>query len=257
MEQKNFETAYKVAYFAKPIEPSSETVNTASAAAIQFSSISRDLKSFEKNCESKKLTPRLADVRPNEFSIAGLGNARRLIKWVFENEKGAVSEAENIGDKYIVAVITGIKEKGIMDAASAKTMVEPILIAKKKAKQIIDKIGNNRDLSAIGSSFNVQVLRADSVSFASPFINGVGNEPKVLGAAFNPENKNKVSNPIAANSGVFLIYPENIYMRSSQNLNYQSKRNEVEQAAKGSVAYRASESLKKTADIDDFRIKFY
>ena len=257
LQQKNFETAYKVAYLAKAIEPSSETINSASTAAVQFSSVSRDLKSFEKSCEAKKISPRLADLRPNEFSIAGLGNARRLIKWVYENDKGAVSEPENVGDKYVVAAITEIKEKGLMDAKSAKNAVEPILKTKKKAKQIIDKIGNSRDLSAIATAFNVQVSKADSTSFASPFINGVGNEPKVLGAAFNGSTKSSVSAPIAGNSGVFVIKTEQLYMRASQNLDYASKRTQIEQALKGSIIYRVAESFKKTAEIDDYRIKFY
>jgi peptidyl-prolyl cis-trans isomerase D len=257
LEQKKFENAYKVAYFAKTIEPSTETINSASTAAVQFSSVSRDLKSFEKNCDAKKITPRLADVRPNEFSISGLGNARRLIKWVYENDKGSVSEPESIGDKYIVAVIKEIKEKGLMDAAAAKTTVEPILLSAKKAKQITDKIGNSKDLNAIATSFNVQPSRADSVIYASPFISGIGNEPKVLGHVFNLSAKGTVSSPINGNSGVFVIKTENIYMRPSQNLDYASKKAQIEQAIKGSFSYRASESLKKSADIEDNRIKFY
>lgn len=257
MEQKNFETAYKVAYYAKTIEASSETINTASTAAIQFSTESRDQKSFDKNIESKKLTPRLADVRANEYNITGLGNARRLIKWIFENENGAVSEPEDLGDKFVVALITDIKEKGLMDAKSAKTSVEPILIAKKKSEQIKNKIGNNRDLSAIATSFGVNVSRADSVSFASPFINGVGNEPKLLGAVFNSANKGKVADPIAANTGVFVVKPEMIFMRASQSLDYGAKRQQVEQTIKGSVSYRATDSYRKSAKVEDNRIKFY
>jgi peptidyl-prolyl cis-trans isomerase D len=257
LDQKKFETGYKIAYYAKTIEPSNETINNASTAAIQFSSISRDTKSFEKNVSSKKLLPRLADIRANDFSISGLGNARRLIKWVFENKKGSVSEPESIGDKYVVAIVNDIKQKGLMDAASAKTLVEPILKSQKKAQQIIEKIGNNRNLNAIASSFNVQVLRADSVSFASSFINGIGNEPKVLGTSFNSKIKGSTSNPIPGNSGVFIIQTESIYMRPSQNLEYIAKRSQVEQGQKGTITYRAAESFKKSAEVEDNRIRFY
>jgi peptidyl-prolyl cis-trans isomerase D len=257
MEQKNFETAYNVAYYAKAIEPSSETVNAASTEATQFASACRDIVSFEKNCEQKKITPRLADIRQNEYSIPGLGNARQLIKWVYDNDKGTVSEPESVGDKYIVAVIKEIKEKGLMDAASAKNAVEPLLISKKKAKQIVSKIGNSRDLNAIATSFNVQVQRADSIAFYSPFINGIGNEPKVLGAVFYPDLKGGVSAPIVGNSGVFLVKTEFTGMKPSQNLDYLTKRTQTEQGMRGSVSYKAAESLKKSADIEDYRIKFY
>ncbi len=180
-----------------------------------------------------------------------------MIKWIFENDKGAVSEPEDLGDKFVVALITDIKEKGLMDAKSAKTSVEPVLIAKKKADQIKNKIGNNRDLGAIASSFGLSISRADSVSFAAPFINGVGNEPKVLGVLFNSANKGKVTDPIAANSGVFVVKPELVYMKASQSLDYAAKRQQLEQAIKGSVSYRASDSFRKAADVEDNRIKFY
>lgn len=257
LEQKNFETAYNIAYYAKTIEASTETINAASSAAIQFSTESRDQKSFEKNIEVKKITPRLADVRANEYNITGLGNARRLIKWIFDNNKGTVSEPEDLGDKFVVALITEIKEKGLMDAKSAKASVEPILLSKKKATQIKSKIGNNRDLGAIATSFGQTVLRADSVSFSSPFINGIGNEPKVLGVLFNVANKGKVTDPISANSGIFIVKPELVYMKASQSLDYAAKRQQVEQSIKGSVSYRASDSFRKAADIEDNRIKFY
>lgn len=257
MDQKKFETAYNVAYFSKSIEPSNETINAASTAATQFASLCRDIISFEKNCEQKKITPRLADIRQNEYSIPGLGNARQLIKWIYDNEKGSVSEPESVGDKYIVAVIKEVKEKGLMDAKTAKNIVEPILISKKKAKQIIDKIGNNRNLSAISSSFNIPVQRADSITFSSSFINGIGNETKLLGAIFNPETKTNVSGPIVGNSGVFLVKTEYIGMKPAQNLDYSARRSQMEQGIKGNLSYRTSESLKKSADIDDNRIKFY
>jgi peptidyl-prolyl cis-trans isomerase D len=103
----------------------------------------------------------------------------------------------------------------------------------------------------------MQPSRSDSVIYSSPFINGIGNEPKVLGFVFNPNAKGTVSSPINGNSGVFVIKTESIYMRPSQSLDYASKRVQVEQAIKGSFSYRASESLKKSADIEDNRIKFY
>ena len=257
MDQKNFETAYNVAYYAKTIDPSAETINTASTAATQFASVCKDVASFEKNCEQKKITPRLADIRENEYNIPGLGNARKLIKWIYDSKKGNVSEPENVGDKYIVAVIKDIKEKGLMEPATARNVVEPILISKKKAKKIIDKIGNSRDLNAIATSFGLQVQRADSIAFSSPFINGIGNEPKVLGSVFNAANNNKVSEALEGSSGVFLIKTETTSMLPSQSLDYITKRMQVEQGSKGNISTKSVESLKKTAKIEDNRIKFY
>jgi peptidyl-prolyl cis-trans isomerase D len=257
LEQKKFETAFKIGYLAKTIDPSNETINAASTAATQFASESRDAKSFDKNSRDKKLSPRVAEIKPTDYTIVGVGNARRLVKWAFENKLGTVSEPESVGDKFIVAVIAEVKEEGTMNAKSARLLVEPIVRNQKKAAQIIAKIGNNRDLNAIAGSFKTTVGRADSIFFSSPFINGIGSEPKVSGAAFNAAAKGKVSEPIAGNAGVFLVKSESIGMTPSQNLDYTIRRLQMEQGIKGNLSYKSSDGLRKSATIKDRRIDFY
>ena len=85
-------------------------INKASTAAAQFAAESRNAKQFEAAVTSKKLVPRVAEVRPNDYTIIGLGSARSLIKWVYENKKGNVSEPTNLGDKFVVALIAETKE---------------------------------------------------------------------------------------------------------------------------------------------------
>ena len=257
IEQKKFEPAFKVAYFAKPIEPSDETINNASTAATQFASQSRDVKSFEANAQKLKLSPRVAEVKPNEYSIVGIGAARRLIKWVYENKVGTVSEPENIGDKYVVAVVTEEKEEGTPKAKDVRQQLENIVRNLKKAKQIIEKIGNNRDLNAIATTFKTVVNRADSISFLSPFIPGVGQESKVSGVAFDTRNKGKVSEPIAGNTAVFLVKNESVGMKPSTEADYKMRRIQMEQSLKGSFANKLTDALRKSATVKDNRIDFY
>lgn len=257
LDQKKIEPAYKIAYFSRAVEPSDETISTASTAAAQFAAESRNAKQFDATVVSKKLVPRVAEVRPNDYSIIGLGSARSLIKWVYENKVGNVSEPTNLGDKFIVALIAEAKEEGLPDAKTARIQVESIIRNQKKAKEIIAKIGNNRDLGAIATSFKTNVLNADSISFFSPFIPGVGMEPKVTGAAFNPGFKGKVSEPIAGNSAVYLINVSNVGLVPAGNADYFGRRLQMEQGMKQNAPNAALQSLTKAATVKDRRIKFY
>jgi peptidyl-prolyl cis-trans isomerase D len=45
--------------------------------------------------------------------------------------------------------------------------------------------------------------------FSTPFIPNVGQEPKVIGAAFNKVLLNKLSPPVTGNGGVFVMKVEN------------------------------------------------
>jgi peptidyl-prolyl cis-trans isomerase D len=257
MEQKKIEPAYKIAYFSRAVQPSDETISSASTAAAQFAAEARNAKQFEEAITKKKLVPRVAEVRPTDYSIIGLGGARNLVKWVYENKVGNVSEPTTLGDKVVVALIAEEKEEGVPDAKTARIQVESIVRNQKKAAEIVSKIGNNRDLNQIATSFKTNVLRADSISFFSPFIPGVGMEPKVTGAAFNPSVKGKSSEPIAGNTGVFVIRTENVGLQPAGNAAYNDRRLQMESGMKQSAANAALQSLRKAAKVKDRRIKFY
>ena len=53
LNQKNFEPAYKLAYMAKEIVASDETVNAASSKANKLSGEARDVKALEANVAKK------------------------------------------------------------------------------------------------------------------------------------------------------------------------------------------------------------
>jgi len=257
LEQKKFEPAYKVAYFSKAVEASDETTSAASTAAAQFAAESRNAKQFETSARNKKLSPRIAEVKPNDYSIIGIGGSRSLIKWIYENKVGNVSEPTSVADKFIVALIAEEKEEGLPDAKSARQQVESIVRNQKKAKDIISKIGNNRDLNAIATSFKTNVLRADSVEFLAPFIAGIGNEPKLTGAVFNPAVKGKVGDPVAGNAAVFVIKTENVGLQPASVMDYNFRRMQMEQGMKQSAGNNSVQALRKAAIIKDRRIKFY
>jgi peptidyl-prolyl cis-trans isomerase D len=257
MEQKKIEPAYKIAYFSRTVQPSDETISTASTSAAQFAAEARNAKQFEETVTKKKLVPRIAELRPSDYSIIGLGSARNLVKWVYENKVGNVSEPTTLGDKVVVALIAEEKEEGLPNAKTARIQVESIIRNQKKAAEIIGKIGNNRDLNQIATSFKTNVLRADSISFYSPFIPGVGMEPKVTGAAFNPAVKGKSSEPIVGNTAVFVIRTENVDLQPAANASYADRRLQIEGGMKQSTSNAALAALRKAAKVKDRRIKFY
>jgi peptidyl-prolyl cis-trans isomerase D len=257
LEHKNPGEAYKFAFFKRKIISSQETSNYASGEAMKFASSSTDKSSFEKTCKDNKLTSRVAEFKTSDYTLVGIGNARPLIKWAFENKVGAVSETENIEDYIVIATITEKNEDGLMSVKSARPIVEPILLNIKKAQQIIAKVGNQKELTAIAGVFKLNVERADSISFGSQFIKQIGAEPKLTGAAFNEQYKSKVSQAIAGNSGVFYIQVINSSMLPSTGESYESKRLQAELNIKNSISYKSIESIKRTAKIEDNRIQYY
>jgi peptidyl-prolyl cis-trans isomerase D len=262
--QKGEEMHYKIAYLGKEIVPSSETDNMAANAANQFAGDSRSLAAFntnyDKNLRAKGYNRLLAaDIRPNDFSVAGIGNSRSFVKAIFNADKGDVLEPQRVGDNYVVAAVTDIDKAGLVSVAKARTAVEPILRNRKKAAQIISKLGKVSSLQAAATSTGQPVQTADSLSFNGARNAALGYELKVLGAAFNPANKGKVvPEPIEGQAGVYVLQVNNVSAVAQGSADINAQRQMLEMQARQQAMYRSPlQALRKSAKIEDNRAKFY
>lgn len=257
LSRKGSDMGYKIAYIGKPIEASSNTINNASNLAAQFAALSPDAKSFNDNASKSNLvvTP-LPNLQQNDFNVGQLGSNRAFVKWIFDNKVGTVSAPTQVGDKYIVAVIASVHKAGLPDAAAVRQYVEPIVRNEKKAQTIINTKFKGSTLENYAQSAGVQIQHADSVYFASPFIKGVGNEPKIVGAAFNKNLLNKASTPIAGNSGVFAVSSKGV-SAVSMSAPAEQIRLQLRQQLLQQVGQSAFGALVEAADVKDYRSTFY
>jgi peptidyl-prolyl cis-trans isomerase D len=256
--QKGSELGYKFAYLAKPIVTSTETINTISNAANQFSSSSRTKEQFDENAKklNKTILP-AGNIKPADFDIQGIGESRSLVKWIYDNDPGDVSEPFSIDNKYVIAVILGASKPGLQSVATARPLVEPLLKNQKKAQHIINTKFKGTTLEQYAQSSGSQVMHADSVSYQAPIVTGIGMEPKIIGAAFNKQLQGKASTPIAGTSGVFVIQGESIYATSSLGATAEMLREQLATQIKQNITYRSLGAVKDAADIEDSRSKFY
>lgn len=254
--QKNPQTAYKIAYLAKPILASAETINAASNKASEFAAAAKDIKSFNEQVSKLGIFPGVGvDIKENDFTIQGIGEARALVRWIYENDVNDVSEPTEINDNYYVAVITSVVKPGVSVSPAEKTIVENLVRNEKKAQQILAKAKGN-SIQEIAQSWNSSVMTADSLSFMGGFIPNVGNEPRMIGAAFNASLKGKVSPPIAGNMGVFVVSVNNIAAVANTSLDVNTMKANLLNSQRNN-SYRVLDGLRKAATIKDYRFTFY
>ena len=260
ISQKNFETAYKVAYMSKQILATDETVNSASMKATKLSGENRDIKSLDayvtKNGIQKLDVP--TAITQNEYRLGLLQDARQLIRWAFEAKAGDVSEPFSIEDQFVVATVRKIQPEGLPDANTARPLVESILRKEKKAAIIKEKLSKANSLETATSIYNQPVLIAgadSTLTLSSQIINGIGDEPKVIGAAFNKNFQTKLSGPISGNGGVFLVKVNSIGSLPAELAENTTIRSVEQTRALLQKLSAWFESLKKTAEIKDYRSK--
>jgi peptidyl-prolyl cis-trans isomerase D len=189
-----------------------------------------------------------------DYEIPGLGESRTLVRWIYENDINSVSEPTEIGDSYYVAIITSEEKAGLASVASAKPQVEGILRDQKKAIQIKQNFKGST-MEAIAASAKTIIQPADSINFNYSLIPGIGNEPKIVGAAFNKALLNKPSAPISGNAGVFVISVKSQGAKAATQDVASFEADLLNRTR--SVVYRTNIGLKKVAKIKDNRMKVY
>ncbi|WP_160712091.1 peptidylprolyl isomerase [Chitinophaga solisilvae] len=259
MEQKNIGPAVKVAYLGKSVEASKETNNNAYGAASDFASKSRTAAAFEKNIQQGKLNKKIADnVRPMDFVIPGIGQSRDLVRWAYDAKKGDVSNVFTFDDKYVVAVLTSVRAEGTAPLDDVRPQVEAEVKKHKKAEQIMAKLQTPASLDAAAKATNQPVLKAEGVSFGTPFIASLGFEPRVAGAAFNKAwGTAKVSAPIEGTGGVYVIKTDSYEPSAQPAQDIAAQQATYEQGIKSMLDQQLFEVLKKKSSVKDSRGKFF
>jgi peptidyl-prolyl cis-trans isomerase D len=177
-------------------------------------------------------------IKPNDFNVQGVGVSRDFVKAVYNADNGDVIKPEKIGQTYVVALVTEVNEAGMVGINQARTVVEPILRNQKKAAQIKQKLGKISTLEAASATAGQPVQTADSLRFNGNNIT-LPYESRVVGAAFNLNNKGKVvPEAIEGQSGVFVLRVDNI-TTTPVEVGIEEQRRMMEMQARQSMQYRA------------------
>ncbi|MCE3278451.1 MAG: parvulin-like peptidyl-prolyl isomerase [Bacteroidetes bacterium] len=260
LDTKGSQKKVQVATIDKKVEPSSKTITAVYAEANKFAGTNTTNELFQKAVVDQKLNKRSPDpIKESDRVVAGLENPKALIRWAYENKKGTVSEPLEFGSKYIVAVITDVKEKGIAPMESVKDALTEKVIRDKKAemftKEFNDAMAGGATIDAVASKLKLAVEQAPNVNFNTAAIPGSSNEPAVIGVVSTMKAK-AMSKPVKGREGVFVVYvdavtpaPEQKDMKAQQNM-------EMSQLAPR-VDYEVFDALKDNANISEHIVRYF
>lgn len=246
--------AVQLATISKKIEPSEKTIDEIYNKASQFETDAND-KKFAEVAKAQKLTITPANnIRPSDEYVQGLGAQREVVRWSF-NDETSVGDIKRFETPtgYIVAVLNGKNETGLLSMDVARDAVGAIIRNEKKA-ELIKKKMSGATLEAVAKSSGGSVLSANGVAISSAMIENIGAEPKVVGTAFGLE-AGKTSKLIVGNSGVFMIKPKKVTEAPAvTDFSEIIKQEKAQQA--NSAQTRAYQAIKDKATIKDYRAKF-
>ncbi|MAO09167.1 MAG: peptidylprolyl isomerase [Alteromonas sp.] len=255
--QKNPQTVVKVATVTKEIEPSEATLSEVFSESAKFEEAARK-GDFSKVAEDKGLTPKPVNkIGELDGNLPGIGNNRTIINWAFE-EGTNVGDVKrfNINDTYVIARLTRKStKKALMSVSEASSIVTPILRKEKKAQKIKETISGTT-LQEVATSQNVTVKTENALTRATPTIAGAGTEPLVVGKAFGTA-VGETTDLIEGEKGVYKLRVLAIN-KAPELDNYAAYETQLKGGASAAtVNNTVFKALKKAAEIEDNRAKFY
>jgi peptidyl-prolyl cis-trans isomerase D len=245
----------QIASIKREILPGKETYEEIFNAANSFSIEASGVESFNQKIQEGNIQRRAAILQENDNSIQGLEASRDLARWVKEAKEGDVSEAYDVDEAFVVAVVEAVNEKGIAPLEKVRNRVEYLARQEKKGEMIKQEFAGASDLGSLASSNGLSVEKAENVSFSSPAIPQVGLEPKVVGKLMSLE-AGQTSVPIAGNSGVFVVTLDNKVAAGEANVAMErgTRLRGIAARVDNGALFNA---LKEKAALTDNRSKFY
>lgn len=256
---KTRHNSYTVAQISKLISPSGETSQEYYKMASDFAGKNQTADAFNKGVDAEKLNKRIAEnIKENDKSLPGLEGAKDLVRWVYKAKKGEVSPVFEFKDRFVVAQLVRIKEKGIAPLEDVKDDVTAKAIRDKKAEAFIKefetKAGSSKVIDDIAAKMALQAEKSDNLTFSAYNVAAIGREDALIGTA-TAMKTGTTSKAIKGDNGVFIVAVASI-TEAVLPKDFKGKQQEIERINGGRVEYELFDALKEKADIEDHRGKF-
>jgi len=190
-------------------------------------------------------------------TVANITNARELSRWAFEAKQGDVSQIITIDNKYfVVAVVTGVHEKGFAPLASKRFEIEMELRREKevalRASELKEKMAQASDIEDLAELTRLPVSKQAGIAFGSFGMQQL--EPKFIGATSGAP-LHTLTGPVAGSIGAYVFTVDDrqtgaFYTEEDAKRQQQQIMSQQNQIALFFV-------LPKAANVVDTRAKFF
>jgi peptidyl-prolyl cis-trans isomerase D len=259
---------FQLATIQKSILPSDATHEAAYTKAQQLRAAANDRAALIAATEKDKtLTKQEAkDLPSTSRGVNNLQNARALVQWAYKEDTklGEVSDPMEIDNQFVIATLTGKREKGYATAENSREQVTAEVRKELKAKMITDKLAaaTGATLADMAAKYGptAQVKQAPIVQFGNGSLPEVGYEPAAVGAIFGLK-AGKRSAPITGEQGVLVVQNEKtdeapqVQQQPAQDVT--QIRKQLEQMRQGRAQSAVYQALQDKADVQDSRVKFF
>jgi peptidyl-prolyl cis-trans isomerase D len=244
----------------RKVEASNKTRQGYYAQADEFARGIEGIDGFETSIADQNLNKRLAsNLKENDREIPGLVSPREIVRWAYQGNEGDVSKVYELGEDFVVAILTAVREEGFTDMGDLEDEITAKVRKQKLGKQFSDEMevamAGINDIQALADKMSLPVENKEGAVFVNGVIQGFGKENELIGnlAGLEPGT---LSKPIIGEQGVFVVIVTN-KTEAPEAKDYLADQNTIQNTLVGRVDFDLINALKERGDITDKRGKFY
>ncbi len=245
----------KVARLEYPVVASAATTRNIHNSASSFAvNANGSIEKFNAAASEAAMTPRVAEIANGERSVRGLERSQEVARWAYNAKVGDVSEIFKVDGDYVVAVLTEIDDEEYKPLSEVEQQVRNAVLRDKKYAQIVAEM-SGATIDEVAASFGEEVTDFDGVTYGSFYINGVGMEPRLVGAIAATTEKDVLSAPVKGTMGAYVFVVTGIENAEQQGAEAEKVR--LQATAESMSSQMALFAVQKMAEIKDLRSKYF
>ena len=251
----------KMAILQRNIEPSNQTFQDTYLKASAFAGQNRTKEAFAKASTQQGVPNRTAEnIREMDNILNNLSSAREVVRWAYsENTKiGDVSPVFDLTGKYVVAILTGINDKGNVPLEKIKDRIMQSVRNEKKGAMLAGQLTNAmktvKDLNQLAMQFKSKV---DTINLTFGGFNNsaIGREPEIVGQLFTVK-QGELTGPLKGKYGTYVVIIDNIN-KVPEKQDFTMERMQTLSGFENRASGLIYETIKKAGKIKDNRKNFF
>ena len=248
----------QLATLERRLVPSNRTYQINYSKASEFAGENTTYEQFSQAVHDELLTNRMAsNLKEEDRRIAGLENPREMIRWAYQAKEGDVSPVFEMGENFVVASLVKARKDGPAPLSDVKALIKQQLIKDKKGNLIALEfeaaMASTSNINDLASGLNLTPQQASDITFASISIPRAGFEPVLIATAVQSAEAELVG-PVKGHSGVYALSVISINIGEG---NFEAERSRLKRSYRTRTFQEFYESLKRDADIKDYRARFF
>ena len=166
-----------------PVEASSATrLNVHNAASILAVDGKGSLDNFETAAAAAAVTPRIARVAQGDRLLSSLENSREIVRWANGAKEGEISEIFNLGDAYVVAMLTAVDDTKYQPLDETRKLAIAQTLRRDKKYEMLKEKYAGKSLEEIAGAESAEIENFENVKYTDYTIGASTFEPAAAGA---------------------------------------------------------------------------